>query len=973
MAHELGHAFGLQHDFRDDVNIMSYGLERDRLSACHAKYLSVHPYFNPDTPIEEGPSPTIELISPRTYPAGSQSVPVRLKINDSEGLHQVLLSVNTIEPHAAAGFLEVKECRGLQGDRDTEVEFDYDGVVPSDSITSLSNPIVHPIYVEVADTSGNVKGERFVLFSEMLQPLLKISGDDQHGLPNTPLPIPFVIEVRDLTDGFVRGRVPVTFTVTAGSGTLSVTSTMTDENGRAESTLTLGPNPGTNAVEVSAAGITVTFNALAVAPVVIPDPKLQAAIGNALGKAEEEPIGPWEMATLFTLEAANANISDLTGLEDAINLTLLDLSDNSISDISAVSGLTNLISLDLSGNSISDMLAVADLTNLLSLYLQGNSISGISAVSGLTHLRHLDLSGNSISDISAVSGLTHLERLFLGQNTISNIPPVVGLTNLTQLDLQDNSISDISAVADLTNLLFLNLQGNSISDISPVSGLTTLVQLWLDGNRVSDITPLVGLTRLNFLMLENNSIYDLFPLIENTGLGAGDQINVSENPLNHASTHIYIRVLQIRGSTVKMDNLKPPTLEYSLSIPAGINLVHLPLKVTTADGVAKTIESIADLYNVLGGASKVNFLITYDSEAQEWRSYFGASDTGTLTDRTLADDVGIIAGMLAPASIRLTGSPLGTDGTSAITLNQGLNLVGLPLNDSRINRVSDLFALEGIGGNVPVIILTEGGGFKAVGRAGDPGDIPIVGGQSFIMTAQRETTVTLSGDGWHNTSGTVAAPPIALTGIEVGDTTPVLALKGSIVDEGTSVNQVGFRVTVKNLSTNREVAAVTGTDEAGYRLTVVDIETRRAAAVGDILEISARSRNPFIGVEPLRYTVAAEDVRRSLIQLPALVSYEIPAETELLANYPNPFNPETWIPYQLAADAFVTLTIYDGTGHVVRTLEVGHRIASAYENQSKAIYWDGRNDVGERVASGVYFYTLSAGDYSATQKMVVLK
>ena len=98
-----------------------------------------------------------------------------------------------------------------------------------------------------------------------------------------------------------------------------------------------------------------------------------------------------------------------------------------------------------------------------------------------------------------------------------------------------------------------------------------------------------------------------------------------------------------------------------------------------------------------------------------------------------------------------------------------------------------------------------------------------------------------------------------------------------------------------------------------------------------------------------------------------------PKETELLSNYPNPFNPETWIPYRLAEDAFVTLTIYDEAGRVVRTLDVGHRIAAAYESRSKAIYWDGRNDVGEGVASGVYFYTLTAGDYSATQKMVILK
>ena len=103
-----------------------------------------------------------------------------------------------------------------------------------------------------------------------------------------------------------------------------------------------------------------------------------------------------------------------------------------------------------------------------------------------------------------------------------------------------------------------------------------------------------------------------------------------------------------------------------------------------------------------------------------------------------------------------------------------------------------------------------------------------------------------------------------------------------------------------------------GPDEGtGYRLTVVDIEVGRAATIGDILEISAHSTNPSIGVQPLRYTVTAEDVKRSLIQLPELAAYEIPAETQLLANYPNPFNPETWIPYRLAEDAFVTLTIYD--------------------------------------------------------------
>ena len=112
---------------------------------------------------------------------------------------------------------------------------------------------------------------------------------------------------------------------------------------------------------------------------------------------------------------------------------------------------------------------------------------------------------------------------------------------------------------------------------------------------------------------------------------------------------------------------------------------------------------------------------------------------------------------------------------------------------------------------------------------------------------------------------------------------------------------------------------------------------------------------------------------RGFLVLEQLLVSLTPRETELLANYPNPFNPETWIPYRLAEDAFVALTIYDGSGQVVRTLEVGHRIASAYKSRSKAIYWDGKNGLGEQVASGIYFYTLTAGDFSATRKMLILK
>ena len=94
---------------------------------------------------------------------------------------------------------------------------------------------------------------------------------------------------------------------------------------------------------------------------------------------------------------------------------------------------------------------------------------------------------------------------------------------------------------------------------------------------------------------------------------------------------------------------------------------------------------------------------------------------------------------------------------------------------------------------------------------------------------------------------------------------------------------------------------------------------------------------------------------------------------EALPNYPDPFRLETWIPYQLREDAFVTLTIYDQNGRIVRTLDVGHQIAGIYTSRFKAAYWDGRNELGERVASGIYFYHLSAGHFSTTERMVILR
>ena len=112
---------------------------------------------------------------------------------------------------------------------------------------------------------------------------------------------------------------------------------------------------------------------------------------------------------------------------------------------------------------------------------------------------------------------------------------------------------------------------------------------------------------------------------------------------------------------------------------------------------------------------------------------------------------------------------------------------------------------------------------------------------------------------------------------------------------------------------------------------------------------------------------------RGIAVLEQLLAALMPPETVLLPNYPNPFNPETWIPYHLARAADVTLTIYDTKGALVRRLDLGHQPAGYYINRNRAAYWDGRNNSGELVASGVYFYQLRAGDYTAMRRLAIVK
>ena len=163
-------------------------------------------------------------------------------------------------------------------------------------------------------------------------------------------------------------------------------------------------------------------------------------------------------------------------------------------------------------------------------------------------------------------------------------------------------------------------------------------------------------------------------------------------------------------------------------------------------------------------------------------------------------------------------------------------------------------------------------------------------------------------------------------------------------------------------------------DEAGRRLYVTDNHGNiRSLNLDKPIEIEivvrGSSDNPAVAIALGR---SSGGVVPTSPAAPSTIAGRS-AESALLANYPNPFNPETWIPYQLSAAADVSVSIYAIDGTLVRRLDLGHQSAGVYRSRSRAAYWDGRNELGERVASGLYFYTLTAGDFTATRKMLIRK
>ena len=257
---------------------------------------------------------------------------------------------------------------------------------------------------------------------------------------------------------------------------------------------------------------TIRLAASPTAVVTINDDSLRSALELGLGVTAGANITQLDVATLDRFGAANRGITDLTGLEYAVNLTRLGLSNNVISDVSALGSLESLTTLWLENNAIEDVSVLGSLESLTLLYLENNAITDVSALGSLQSLTGLDLSGNAISDVSALSSLESLTWLNLDRNTILNVSALGSLESLLTLWLGRNAITDVTALGSLESLTTLGLSDNEITDVSALGSLESLMWLWLDDNAISDVSALGSLESLTTLWLENNAIEDVSAL-----------------------------------------------------------------------------------------------------------------------------------------------------------------------------------------------------------------------------------------------------------------------------------------------------------------------------------------------------------------------------------------------------------------------------------------------------------------------------
>ena len=299
-----------------------------------------------------------------------------------------------------------------------------------------------------------------------------------------------------------------------------------------------------------------------------------------------------------------------------------------------------------------------------------------------------------------------------------------------------------------------------------------------------------------------------------------------------------------------------------------------------------------------------------------------------------------------------------------VTLAKGLNMISIPLAPSKPMSAKTLAGLTG----ATTVITLDTATQRFVGWTPDAPDdgFPVEGGKGYIVNVPQPREFAFVGAPWTTQTEVAAAPAISVETSQEQDTW-AFVVSGHL--EGKSVFD-GYKVIVRNTRTNSTITAPAQGDY--FAAATADLSRRSVIQVGDVLQVHVIGPDGNVESDTRSYKVTPEDLAGAVLSV-RLDGIGKPKLTQLLQNFPNPFNPETWIPYQLETSAEVTLQIYNTRGDIVRTLNLGFKGQGFYMTRTTAAYWDGRNNMGEQVASGVYFYSLQTPDFSATRKMLILK
>ena len=299
-----------------------------------------------------------------------------------------------------------------------------------------------------------------------------------------------------------------------------------------------------------------------------------------------------------------------------------------------------------------------------------------------------------------------------------------------------------------------------------------------------------------------------------------------------------------------------------------------------------------------------------------------------------------------------------------MALAPGLNMISLPLMPAESYTASSFADMI----DATVVIQLDTAMQQFVGFTADQeGDgFAIEGGKGYIVNVPGGGMVTFTGTAWGNTVEDAAAAP----SVQLPSTAWAFVVSGDLLETEAGVS---YTVVARNHRTGEVATRLVSSDYKEFNAVWADLTRKSVIEAGDKLEVTLLDEWDNIVSGPFTHKVGIEDLRNAYLSLALTVGDVHPAETILGQNFPNPFNPETWIPYQLEKSADVSLQIYDTSGGIVRTIDLGFKSQGFYMTRSTAAYWDGRNNMGEQVASGVYFYSLQTPDFSATRKMLILK